>query len=120
MALTAEQAEAFAAEWMAAWNAHDLERILSHYADGVQFHSPFVVQIAGEPSGRLIGKERLRAYFGEALKKYPDLKFTLLQVLTGVSSVTLYYRSVKDLSAAEVMRLDNSGKVVRVDAHYAR
>ena len=26
-------AEHFANDWIAAWNAHDLDRVLSHYAD---------------------------------------------------------------------------------------
>ena len=26
-------ARTFAEEWVAAWNAHDLERILAHYSD---------------------------------------------------------------------------------------
>ncbi len=34
-------AAAFAREWLAAWNSHDLERILSHYATGIVFLSPF-------------------------------------------------------------------------------
>ena len=55
-----------------------------------------------------------------ALKKYPGLRFTRIQVLTGVSSGTLTYRSVNDLSAAEVMRLSGAGRVIRVDAHDAR
>ena len=29
----------FASEWQAAWNSHDLSRILAHYADGVVFRS---------------------------------------------------------------------------------
>ena len=29
--------DAFAAEWIAAWNAHDLDRILAHYAEGIVF-----------------------------------------------------------------------------------
>ena len=31
--MTREEALGFAREWVAAWNAHDLGRILSHYAD---------------------------------------------------------------------------------------
>ena len=115
-----ETAAAFAREWVAAWNAHDLDRILAHYDERVEFHSPFVVQIAVEPSGRLTGRERLRGYFAEALKRYPDLHFNLHRVFAGVSSVVLYYRSVKDLHAAEVMALNDAGRVVRVDAHYSR
>jgi ketosteroid isomerase-like protein len=115
-----EKAAAFAREWVEAWNAHDLERILAHYDERVEFRSPFVVQIAGEPSGRLVGRERLRGYFAEALKRYPDLRFDLQRVYAGVSGVVLQYRSVKDLQAAEVMALNDAGRVVRVDAHYSR
>ena len=30
-------AETFAAEWIAAWNSHDLESILSHYVEDFEF-----------------------------------------------------------------------------------
>ena len=39
------QATDFASERIAAWNAHDLERILKHYASDVQFTSPFVSRL---------------------------------------------------------------------------
>ena len=52
--------DAFAAEWLAAWNAHDLERILSHYAEGVTFLSPVAARMTG--NGRVEGKAALRAY----------------------------------------------------------
>jgi ketosteroid isomerase-like protein len=120
MAISEEQAAAFGREWIDAWNAHDLDRILAHYREDVEFRSPFVVQIAGEPSGLLKGRERLRVYFAEALRKYPDLKFSDVRAHAGISSVTLTYLSVKGLHAAEVMVLDEAGRVVRVDAHYAR
>jgi hypothetical protein len=115
-----EQAAAFGREWVNAWNSHDLDAILAHYHEDVVFASPFVAKLAGEPSGVLRGRKRLRSYFAEALKKYPDLHFTDLRALAGVSSVTLTYRSVAGLHAAEVMSLDPAGRVVRVDAHYAR
>jgi ketosteroid isomerase-like protein len=50
-------AEHFAHEWIAAWNSHDLQRILSHYAEDFEMASPFIVQVAGEPSGRCITKD---------------------------------------------------------------
>jgi len=118
--ISEEQAAAFGREWVAAWNDHDLERILAHYHEDVEFRSPFLAQIAGEPSGILRGRARLRSYFAEALKKYPDLAFTGVRAHAGVSSITLTYISVKGLHAAEVMALDDAGLVVRVDAHYAR
>jgi hypothetical protein len=118
--ISEEQATAFGREWMDAWNRHDLDAILAHYDESIVFCSPFVARLAGEPSGVLQGKARLRAYFAEALKKYPDLHFRDLRAHAGVSSVTLTYRSVADLYAAEVMTLDAAGRVVRVEAHYSK
>ncbi len=30
----------FAQEWLNAWNSHDLEAIMAHYAEDVIFYSP--------------------------------------------------------------------------------
>lgn len=114
-----EQADQFANEWIAAWNAHNLKQILSHYADEIEFSSPFVIRLFNEPSGTIRGKDRLESYFAKGLAAYPDLKFELFHVLTSIQSVVLYYRSVKNLLAAEVMFLNPEGKVIRVVAHYA-
>lgn len=109
----------FAIDWIAAWNAHDMDRILMHYADDVRFTSPFVQRITGQQDGVVQGVSALRDYFSNALKAYPDLRFELITVLVGVNSVTLYYRSVKNLLAAEVMLFDGEGKVMTVLAHYS-
>lgn len=55
-------AEAFARDWIDGWNAHDLERILAHYADDFEMTSPLIVQRMGVPGGKLKGKEAIRAY----------------------------------------------------------
>lgn len=52
--LCSDEARAFAAEWIGAWNAHDVERILGDYTDDVRFSSPFVVSIDGVYSGELM------------------------------------------------------------------
>lgn len=41
-------AEQFAADWIDAWNAHDLDRVLAHYSDDFEMSSPVIVQIAGD------------------------------------------------------------------------
>ena len=73
-------AETVAGEWIAAWNAHDVERVLCHYADDIEMASPYIRLIAGEPSGILRGKDALRAYWSAALKRLPNLHFTLRDV----------------------------------------
>ncbi len=77
------------------------------------------MKLLGDPTGTVRGKAALRDYFARGLAAYPDLRFTLQRVLTGVDSLTLCYRSVNNLDAAEVMRLGPDGRVARVWAHYA-
>jgi hypothetical protein len=108
----------FSRDWISAWNAHDLEQILSHYRDDVVFSSPFAVR-AGVPDGVLRGLPALRSYFKQALATYPDLHFEVIAVLTGVGSIALHYRSVEGREAIEVMHLDQRWRVHRVSAHYS-
>jgi len=113
-----EFAENFARDWIESWNSHDLDRILSHYADDFEMSSPFIIQFAGDPSGTLQGKQSVGAYWKKALEIIPDLHFELINTLIGVSSVTLYYKGHKSL-AAEVFHFGADAKVIRVYAHYA-
>lgn len=111
-------AHQFARDWIEAWNSHDLERVLAHYADDFEMNSPYIVQIAGEPSGRLKGKEAVRAYWAKALAMIPDLHFELISILVGVNSITLHYKGARDRLAAEVFHFGLDGKVVEAFAHY--
>jgi len=112
-------AERFAAEWIEAWNTHDLERVLSHYADDFEMSSPYVVEIAGESSGTLRGKSAVGAYWEKALELVPDLKFELRTVLVGAHSLTLYYKGARGRLVAEVVHFGPDGKVAKAFAHYA-
>lgn len=118
MPLTPQQTEEFAREWIAAWNARDLPRVLAHYTDDFEMSSPFIVEIAGEPGGTLKGKERVAAYWKAALEKHHNLHFELLGVFTGASSVVIHYRANFGRIAAEVLFLNDKGKVYRAAAHY--
>lgn len=111
-------AAAFAAEWVGAWNAHDLDRVLLHYTDDFVMSSPKIVRIANEPSGTLSGKQAVRAYWTKALQMLPDLHFELHNILVGIDSLVLYYTSVSGQLAAEVFLFNSQGKVTRSFAHY--
>jgi ketosteroid isomerase-like protein len=112
-----DQALAFAHEWVAAWNAHDLDGILAHYEEDFEMASPAISRLTGEASGSLKGKAAVGEYWAGALEKFPDLRFELLHVLRGADSVTLVYQGVLGLSA-EVFHFSPSGKVARAFAHY--
>ncbi|HTI41213.1 MAG TPA: nuclear transport factor 2 family protein [Vicinamibacterales bacterium] len=111
-------AKHFAADWIDSWNAHDLDRVLAHYADDFEMSSPFIIQMVHEPSGVLRGKAAVRAYWTRALERIPDLHFELISVLAGVMSITLYYESAGGRLAAEVFHFDADRKVARAVAHY--
>jgi len=110
--------EHFATDWIDSWNAHDLDRILSHYSDQFELSSPVVIQVAGEPSGTLQGKVAVRAYWKKALEQIPDLHFELLQVLAGVNSITVYYKGARGRLAAEVFHFGPDQKVTKAFAQY--
>ena len=108
----------FAEEWVASWNSHDLERILSHYAEDVVYRSPFVAQLQGVPDGVLVGKPALRAYVQAGLQRYPELRFVGPRVFAGAGSLVLEYESVNGLLAAETFVLDRDGRACQVFCHY--
>ncbi|MGE0885959.1 MAG: nuclear transport factor 2 family protein [Blastocatellales bacterium] len=112
--------EHFAADWIDSWNAHDLERILTHYTDDFEMTSPRIVDLGGEASGSLKGKEQVGAYWAKGLSLMPDLHFELISVLTGVSSITLYYKNHRGQFAAEVFHFNAEGKVEKAFAHYTQ
>ena len=116
--ITHEFAVHFADEWIAAWNAHDLERILSHYSEDFEMSSPIIVKLMGEPSGMLRGRSNIRNYWARALAQNPGLHFELVSVYAGAGSVTITYRGHRGLSA-EVFWFREDGKVYRAAAHYA-
>ena len=64
-------------EWIAAWNARDLERVLKLYAEDIEMTSPHINAMGFDASGTLRGKPRLREYWAAALAKVPDLHFGL-------------------------------------------
>jgi hypothetical protein len=111
--------EHFATDWIDSWNAHDLDRIFSHYSDQFEMSSPVILQVAGETSGTLQGKVAVRAYWKKALGLIPDLHFELLQVLAGVNSITVYYKGARGRLVAEVFHFDPDQKVTKAIAHYA-
>jgi len=117
--LEEDQARELAEHWVKAWNSHDLDRIMAHYADDVVLISPVAAKILGDPSGRVSGKTALRAYFARGLEVYPNLRFELLDLMWGLESVVLYYVNQKGSKTGEYMEIGPTGKVTKVVANYS-
>jgi len=116
-----ESAEDFAREWERAWNAHDLEEILSHYSEDFQMTSPFIPTAMDESTGTLKGKDKVGEYWFKALDRYPELRFQTQMVLVGQNNIVRRYRSFRNelnREAAEVMIFGDDGKVIESIAFY--
>jgi hypothetical protein len=116
--LTNERAAHFVDEWITAWNAHDLERILAHWIEDCVFTSPRAAALLGDPTGTVHGKAALRAYWQRALAVNPGLRFELDRVLVGHDSLVIAYRNHRGQQCAEWLRLDAADRAIAGAAHY--
>ncbi len=110
-------AEAFAERWVRDWNAHDLDGVLSHFADDVVFTSPVAARVVPGSDGVVRGKEALRAYWRLGLSKVPDLRFEVVSVFVGINIIVLAYRNQRADLVSEVLEVKD-GLVVRGHGTY--
>ena len=94
---------AYADNWCAAWNAHDLERLLQDFDQAVVFKSPAAAKLVPGSGGTIVGKPALRAYWSEGLRVIPNLRFQVLAVYEGVDCVTINYVNQDGREANEVL-----------------
>lgn len=116
--LNRDFADHFSTQWISAWNARDLTKILSHYADDFEMTSPVISKLMGMSSNKLEGKAAIGAYWQKALDTVPNLHFEFVTTLLGDESLVVYYKSFRGI-AAEVFFFNIQGKVVKAFAHYA-
>ncbi len=84
-------------DWIEAWNAKDLNRIMRHYASSVVFEANTVVRRWSRPDGILRGADELREHFRMGLEIAPTLRFELEEGFTAPSGYAALYRRDKAL-----------------------
>ena len=95
-----EEAARFAREWERDWNSHDLDRILRHYADEVEFSSPVAARMLPDTGGVLRGKAALRTYWAEGLRR---MHFEVVGVYAALQGVVVNYRNQSGQLVNEVL-----------------
>ena len=106
------EARRFAQEWVDAWNAHDIDAVLAHFADDAEFSSPVAGQLLPETGGVLRGKAAIRGYWAVGIERIPDLRFEVVDVYTGVDLIVINYRNHTGGLVNEVLHLGADGLVV--------
>ena len=115
------EATQFAQAWIDAWNARDLERIVSLFSDDAVFTSPKAAAVTG--IGTQQGKGAIRKYWETALQRINSLRFELLETHLDPDASTLWVVYLSELNGSrhrscEVFKFDPSGKVREGEAFY--
>jgi 3-hydroxy acid dehydrogenase/malonic semialdehyde reductase len=110
-----------AERWLAAWNAHDIDRILALYAANAR-HTSKRVRLLGGSEETLHGIEAIAAYFRRGLERYPTLRFAPKSVSSGPRTVVIEYsRSGVDAEelTVELLEIDADGLIVHSRVYHA-
>lgn len=83
--------DALGRAWLDAFNAHDVERLVSLYADDCTHTSPKIRTLHPETGGKLVGKAALRAWWSDALRRLPGLRYELVCLTANAERVVLEY-----------------------------
>ncbi|MGY3590033.1 ketosteroid isomerase-like protein [Bradyrhizobium sp. USDA 4341] len=105
-------------DWIAAWNARDLERVLAMYSEDTEMTSDRIPAFGFGPSGTVRGKAQLRAYWSAALAKLPELHFDLIDLYVSPDSVVVFYQNERGRKICEYLRLDVEGKIRQGSANH--
>ncbi|WP_407112677.1 nuclear transport factor 2 family protein [Bradyrhizobium sp. LMG 9283] len=104
--------------WVEAWNARDLERVLTLYDEAVVMTSDRIPALGFDASGTLHGKESLRAYWGKALGLLPNLHFSLIDLFVSPDSVVVFYANERGKKICEYLRVNEAGLIVQGSANH--
>ena len=114
----AKQLAALGRDWIAAWNSHDLERVLALYSDDFEMTSDKVPALGFDASGTLHGKDQVRAYWSKALTMIPNLHFELIDTYVSPDSIVVFYQNELGARICEYLRLNDEGKIRQGSANH--
>ena len=104
--------------WVEAWNARDLERVLTLYDEAAVTTSDRIPALGFDASGTVRGKDALRAYWCKALGLLPGLHFTLIDVFVSPDSVVVFYENERGKRICEYLRVNEAGLIVQGSANH--
>ena len=116
--LNPKEALRYAEQWIDSWNSHDIDSIMSLYANSICHITPKLTMLFGSVSHTIKDKVQLRDYFEAALKRSPELHFTLNEVFAGAESIVICFDSTTGICVAVVLILDENMKITQYIAHY--
>ncbi len=104
--------------WVEAWNARDLERVLTLYDDAAVMTSDRIPALGFGADGTVRGKDALRAYWSKALGLIPNLHFSLIDVYVSPDSLVVFYENERGKRICEYLRVNDAGLIVQGSANH--
>ena len=102
-------------QWLEAFNAHDVERLVSLYAEDATHTSPKIRTLHPQTGGKLVGQAALTEWWKDALRRLPSLRYEGFSLTADEQRVFLeYWRHVDGeppMPVAEVFEV-RGGKIV--------
>jgi len=104
-----ENLQSIAFRWFDAFNAHNLEQLLSLYDDEARHFSPKLKIRKPDTNGFVTGKQALRDWWQDAFDRLPTLHYKVTSLTANSDRVFMeYVRSVageEDMLVAEVLEV---------------
>jgi 8-oxo-dGTP diphosphatase len=106
-----------ARRWLAAFNDHDLDRLVGLYALDAVHVSPKLRERRPETRGEIVGHDALRSWWADAFARMPSLHYEEKRIVAEGDCVFLEYvrqaPGEAPLVVAELYQLDTAGKIAR-------
>ena len=113
--MTPEKNLSIAHLWFEAFNAHNLEKLLSLYDDEAQHYSPKLKIRQPETNGLVSGKDALRSWWKDSFDRLPTLHYKVTSLTSNSDRVFMEYtRTVANeeaLLVAEILEV-RDGKII--------
>lgn len=111
-----QQNKQIALDWIAAFNAHNVEAILKLYDDNAIHFSPKLKVREPQTNGFVIGKIQMKQWWDDAFIRLPSLNYELINLIANENNLLMEYnRTVDgeaDMMVAEVLEIQN-GLIVK-------
>ena len=101
--------ERLARRWLACFETKDVDALVALYAEDARHTSPKIRALRPESAGFLVGRDALRAWWSDAFRRLPELRYVETSLTANGERVFLEYLRQSpgepDMPVAEVLEV---------------